>query len=223
MRRTMVLAGALTLAGGSNVASAQQTPPVTPVPITKTIVQTQDALPRYDYSIATSASALLISDAATFAPFAAKVRQDVDTTLDRYDVTDRATMRHLLAARLSLQMLSGHEDREALTTIARIRSLEDKPDARLLSGLVETAMIEARRQAGAPAGPAYQAAFGRLYAALLAPLPWAVVGNRLKEMKSRAQIVSRGLLVGNAKASYDAGVAKSHTLGKALSEQRGTR
>jgi subtilisin family serine protease len=182
----------------------------------KKIVRTQDDLPRYSYPIEGSASGLLNADDATFAAFAAKVRADVDRTLADYDVQDHATLRDLLSRRLALQMLSGKEDKEALETVHQIRALEDKPDAKMMSGLRSEAVLNARLATGQSSGPAYADAYAKAYAAAIKPLPWAVVGNRIKEAKSSAQIISAALIQGSIKADVDPAVEKTHQLGDRL-------
>jgi subtilisin family serine protease len=185
-------------------------------PPAKTVVRTQDDLPRFNYPIAGTATALLTSDDATFGAFAAKVRADVDDVLARYDIQDRATLRGLLNVRLALQMLSGTEDQAALATLAQIRELEDKPDAKLLSGLRAGAILKARAAAGPAIGPAFVEAYAKAYAESLAPLPWSVVGNRIKEAKSGAQLISEAIVLGTVEADIEPAVAKSHQLSNDL-------
>lgn len=180
------------------------------------IVKTQDDLPRYNYPLSGTALALLQADDATFAVFASKVRADVDRTLAGYDIQDHAALRGLLSTRLALQMLSGKEDKAALATILQIRSLEEKPDAKLLSGLRSEAILKARIATGKTSGPDYVAAYSQAYAAALKGLPWGIVGNRVKEAKSSAQIVSADLIAGSVQADIEPAVAKSHQLGDQL-------
>ena len=182
----------------------------------KKVVKTQDDLPRFNYPIAGTATALLTSDDATFNVFAAKVQADVDSVLSDYEIQDRATLRRLLSVRLQLQLLAGNEDKAALETAARIRDLEDKPDARLLSGLQTRAMIEAHAATGQTSGPAYEQAFATDYAASLKPLPWAIVGNRIKEAKSSAEIITPALILGSVQATIEPALAKSHQLSNDL-------
>jgi subtilisin family serine protease len=182
----------------------------------KKVVKTQDDLPRFNYAIAGTATELLTSDDATFNVFAAKVQGDVDSVLNDYDIQDRATLRGLLGVRLQLQLLAGNQDKEALETLAKIRDLEDKPDAKLLSGLQTKARIEARTTTGQSSGAAYEQEFAKLYAASLKPLPWTVVGNRIKENKSSAEIVTPALVLGSVKASMEPAVAKTHQLSNDL-------
>ncbi len=115
--------------------------------------------------------------------------------------------------KLELQLLSGTDDAAALATADQIRALEDKPDAKLLSGLSTRAIVGARAQAGAASGPAFLAAFQALYAAALAPLPWAVVGPSLKEIKTTYEAITPAFVIGQTAGTYDAAAAKTHTLG----------
>ena len=115
--------------------------------------------------------------------------------LNDYDIQDHATLRNLLGVRLSLQLLAG-DDKAALATLDQVRDLEDKPDAKLLSGLRTRAMIEARASTGQGSGAAFDQAFAKAYAASLAPLPWAIVGNRIKETKSSAENLHAGFSAG---------------------------
>jgi subtilisin family serine protease len=181
----------------------------------KKVVKTEDDLPRFNYPITGTATDLLQSDDATFNIFAARVKTDVDSMLNEYDIQDHATLRGLLNVRTSLQFLAG-DDKGALVTLDQIRDLEDKPDAKLLSGLRTRAMIEARTSTGQTSGAAYEQAFAKAYAAALQPLPWDVVGNRIKEAKSSAEIVSPALILGSVQAGIEPALAKTHSLSNDL-------
>jgi hypothetical protein len=185
----------------------------------KKTVRTQDDLPRYSYPVTVTASALLTADDAAFAAFAAKVRADVDRTMAGYDIQDHASLRELLSTRLALQVLSGTEDKQALETVGQIRMLEDKPDAKMTSGLRTEAILKARITTRQSSGPAFADAYAKIYAAAIKPLPWAVVGTRIKEAKSSAQIFSAGLIEGSVKANIDPAVEKSHQIGDKLAAQ----
>jgi subtilisin family serine protease len=181
----------------------------------KKVVKTEDDLPRFNYPISGTATELLESDDATFNAFTVKVKADVDSVLNDYDIQDHATLRGLLNVRASLQLLAG-DDKGALATLAQIRDLEDKPDAKLLSGLRTKAMIQARAETGQISGAAYEQAFAKAYAESLEPLPWSVVGNRVKESKSSAEIVSPALILGGVQANIEPALAKTHSLGNDL-------
>ncbi len=185
-------------------------------PPAKKVVKTENDLPRFNYAIPGTATDLLNSDDATFSVFAAKVQADVDSVLNDYDIQDRATLRSLLSVRLTLQLLAGNQDQAALKTMAAIRDLEDKPDAKLLSGLRASAIVHAHESTGQSAGPAFNEAFAKDYAASLKPLPWAIVGNRIKEAKSSAEIVTAALILGSVQANVEPALAKTHQLSNDL-------
>jgi subtilisin family serine protease len=195
----------------STTAFAQASPPASG----KILVKTQDDLPRFTYPITGTASALLTADDATFLALARKVGADVDGVLAKYDIADHATLRGLLAERETIQMLTGDYN-GALKTGDSIRALEDKPDAKLLSGIRDRALIAAIKDSGASSGPAFQAAYTKRYAAAIDPLPWAIVGNRIKESKGSSEIASRDLFLGQAQAGIDPAVAKTGTLSSDL-------
>jgi subtilisin family serine protease len=207
------LAGILSVFGfallsGVSAASFAQAP-------VKKIVSSEADLPRFNYAIPGTATQLLSSDDATFNTLAAKVRADVDSVLNDYQIQDHATLRSLLGVRLELQLLA-NDDGAALETADKIRALQDKPDARLTSGLQLRAMIAARRATGQKSGQAYEQAYAKAYAASLEPLPWTVVGNRIKEAKSSAEIGSAPLVLGEVQAQIEPAVAKSHQLSNDL-------
>src|SRR4029077_777017 len=114
-------------------------------------VQTANDLPRFTYPIQGKASDLLQADSATFNRFAAKVRPDLETVLRDYDITDKATMRSLLQAKLDLQTLAGDYD-AALQTVSSLRALEEKPAAALPTGLFTTGVLQAAIEPKSPTG-----------------------------------------------------------------------
>src|ERR1700733_10904162 len=196
------------LLSGFSAASFAQAP-------AKKIVSSEADLPRFNYAIPGTATQLLTADDATFNTLAGKVRADVDSVLNDYQIQDHATLRSLLGVRLDLQLLA-NDDGAALQTADRIRALQDKPDARLTSGLQLRAMIAARHATAQKSGPAYQQAYAKAYAASLEPLPWTIVGNRIKEAKSSAEIGSEPLVLGEVQADIEPAVAKAHQLSNDL-------
>jgi hypothetical protein len=179
-------------------------------------VTSQNDLPRFTYPVSGTAASILDGDDAAFAAFAKPVRADLEATLRGYDIQDHAALRALLGEEVEFQMMSGTEDAAAMQTLLRIRSLEDKPDAKLTSGLVGEAVLDARAASHAASGPAFEAAFAKKYRSELAALPWPVVADRIKEAKSRQELLSATLLDGVLAANVEPALAKSHTLGNDL-------
>jgi subtilisin family serine protease len=178
----------------------------------KKVITSAADLPSFTYPIVVAPSALVADDRPNFDLLAAKVRADIDAVLANDDIQDHGALRGLLEEKLELQLLSGTDDTGALATADQMRALEDKPDAKLLSGLTTRAIVAARAKAGAMSGPAYQAAFQSAYAAELAPLSWPIVGSLLQQTKTRFDILTPAMLAGNVAAKLDPGAAKSHAL-----------
>jgi subtilisin family serine protease len=192
-------------------AAAAAPPAGAQTPAKQTVTSAAD-LPVFTYPIALAPSKLIDADAATFNAFASPVRANIETVLAGYDIQDHATLRGLLEQKLELQLLSGTEDAAALATADQIRALEDKPDAKLLSGVQTRAVVAARAKSGAASGPAYLAAFREAYASALAPLPWSAVGTLLKETKTYYDVVTPAMMIGQTAGIYDGGAAKSRTV-----------
>lgn len=189
--------------------------PATAQTSARKVVKTEADLPRFNYPIPTTATELLQSDNATFNAFAAKVRDDVDSVLNGYDIEDHAALRDLIGVKLQLALLAGDDD-AALKAIERLRQLEDKPDAKLLTGMQIQAILRASKDTGKNSGPDFTAAYAKDYSEELRPLPWDIVGNRIKEAKSSAEIVTPALILGSIKAGVEPAVAKSHQISNDL-------
>ncbi len=171
-------------------------------------VRSESDLPRFTYPVKGTVADLLRSDAETFHAFAAKVGSDVQSLLDHYDIADKSTERTLLDAKLSLEELAG-ENEEGLRTIERIRSLEDKPDARVMADLMDKTILQARLDSKATSGAAYQEAFARRFREAVNQLPWNLVQDRVKQMKGRYEVVSANYLAGIANSEVQPMVDKS--------------
>lgn len=175
------------------------------------VVRTQDDLPRHSYPVSGTAVELFNSDDATFNAWAAKVNADIEDTLERYDIEDHATLRDLLQARLAYQVLT-HQNQDGLDTIARLRTVEDKPDAKLMSALATEAILKARIETGRSSGPIYAKAYAEIYANALAALPWAITANRIKEEKAWSQLLTADIMEGFIKAEVEPAVAHDHAV-----------
>ncbi|MEO8484755.1 MAG: S8 family serine peptidase [Betaproteobacteria bacterium] len=154
-------------------------------------------LPRFEYRIDGKVDGLL-ADPAKFSTFAAAVRRDTQSVLDRYEIADRATERQLLATLMQVDWIEGRHD-AAMATLARIRALEEKPADKLTSGMMLRAVDGARRATGAASGDAYRAEVAKRLGGELGTLPYAVVENNVKGAKTSAEIVSEALVLGQVR------------------------
>jgi hypothetical protein len=186
-------------------AMAQTAPPA------KKVVVSQNDLPRFTYPLSTSASALVGADDATFKPLLTQVRANLDLVLSGYEIKDRATLRQLTELKLNLEDLAG-DNQTALATLATLHDLQDKPDAKLTTGLSEEAILKARVQTGANSGPAYEQAALKNYSDAVNALPWDVVQDIVKEQEAHLEIASAELITGSIKHNLDPIAAHSGTL-----------
>jgi len=177
----------------------------------KKVVHTAADLPRFSFPLNQPASQFLTADDATFNAFVKKVEADVNQVLSDYTITDKATLRELLATRLNAQLLQG-DIQGALATSNRIRDLQTKPAAKLTSGLLTRAMAKAHQESGATSGPAYEQAFQKSFAAEIDALPWGPTQDTVKGMRTSFELLSPSLLQGSAKENLDPQVAKTGAL-----------
>jgi hypothetical protein len=192
----------LVLLASAAFASAQGAP--------KKIVATEADLPRFSYKVDGDVQYLLNMPTNEFSAFALPIRSDIDKTLRDYEIQDHAAHRKLLQARLSLELLSG-DNVAALDTIQQIRALEDKPVAKLVTALNEEAIIRARL-AGAPVTGGCPAGYQAAYEKSVQALPWALVGDSMKQQKSFAGLMSKPFFAGVADSELGPTVAKEHAL-----------
>lgn len=161
---------------------------------TKPRIERAADLPRFTYHIDGKVEDV-VRDAAKFRLFAANVRHDVESVLERYEIDDHATLRQLEGELALIDYLDGNRAR-ALERLARIRALQDKPAGKLMSGVEMRSMIEAERKVGNADSPAWRDETGKLLDAALAAMPYDVVQNEVREMKARAEIASEALILG---------------------------
>jgi subtilisin family serine protease len=174
----------------------------------KKVVNTAADLPRFSFPLSQPASSLLVSDDTTFDPFLKKVETDVNSVLADYTISDKETMRELLGTRLDGELLSG-DSKAALGTLDQIRDLQDKPAAKLTTGILTRSILAASQETGATSGPAYEQAFQKHFSEEVNALPWATTRDTLKEMRTGFEIRSSDLMVGSVKANLDPQVAKT--------------
>lgn len=173
----------------------------------KQTITSQDQLPRYSYALTGDVTKVLADDAA-YQQLADAVQADLEKLLNDYEIADRATLQDVLSTLLSIDLQAGRFE-SALERIQKIRSLEEKPAAKLTTGLLAESYIAARRSAGFAEERAFRAAFRKTYAAKLAALPWEVVGDLIKQVKGSAEIVTEPLVMGNVASQFQPGVDKT--------------
>ncbi len=154
-------------------------------------------LPRFTYKLDGKLEDI-VRDDVKFGAFAAQVRRDTQSILDRYEFADKAMQRQLLGVLAQIAWLEGRPD-VALATSNRIRELQEKPADKLMSGLQLRAMAEARRAAGNTDSEAYRAEVGRRITSELEAMPYATVENDVKRNKAIAETMGETLVLGRVR------------------------
>jgi hypothetical protein len=152
-------------------------------------------MPRFTYKVEGKLEDL-VRDEQAFGRFAAQVKRDNQSVLDGYEIADKAAHRDLLAVQAQIDFLEGRHA-EAARLAEAIRALEEKPADKLISGMALRTMVAARAKVGDITSEAYRREVGRLIAAELAALPYPVVANDIKRLKSSAEIIGEALLMGS--------------------------
>jgi subtilisin family serine protease len=178
---------------------------------TKKKVNSEDDLPRFSYSVKGSASELMEADDATFNAFAGKVRADLDSIFRDYDIGDKATLRTLLHTEIDLQQLAG-EYPAALETIERLRREEEKPSAKLTSGLIDRAFLQAAVETKSTSGAVFEESFRKLAGGAINALPWEVVQDDIKQVYAGARVYTKAIALAQVKTDLDPSVQKSQAL-----------
>ena len=189
------------------VAGAQETG-------AKKVVRSQDDMPRYTYEIDVIPSEMFTSRELLL-PFAERVGADVEEVLATYEIEDKTTLRDLYNTLENLALLRGSYD-QAVVYAGKIRELEEKAAAKLLSGLVTRSVADA---AAAPEGdPARSAAFRATFADHIRGLPWDVVQDNVEQMKGSMEIISENLYLGIIQNQMDPAVEKTGNISNDLAD-----
>ncbi len=174
-------------------------------------VNSQSDLPRFSYKISSPASELVQADDAVFNAFASKVRGDLNEVFRDYEIDDKSTLRSLLAVKLDLQELAG-DHQAGMETVESLRALEEKPSARLMSGIFTRARLQAALDTKSTSGTAFDQAFTKHYREAISPLPWNVVQDEVKESYRESRIGTRAVVIGVVETDLDPAVQRSGAL-----------
>jgi subtilisin family serine protease len=171
-----------------------------------------DQLPLHSYAVPKAPSALL-HDETALAALADSLRADLEADLAAYDIRDPAALRSYYRALGTIAMLQ-HRSNDALEYENRARPLEEKPAARILSGMTLRPLIAAEKAGASEAAQAFSAAL----AAELARLPYEQVQTELKTNRARLEALSPAFLEGRAASEIDP-AARAGRISKELALQ----
>jgi subtilisin family serine protease len=180
----------------------------------KTHIDKAADLPRFSYKLDAKIEDM-VRDDAKFKPFAADVRRDLEGTLAKYEIEDRATLRQMLTELAQLDMLDGHYD-AALARVAQVKALEDKPADKLLSGVTARAVVAGMRASPDRGSAANRSAAAQSIKGELAAMPYDVIANEAKEVKAGMEVLGEGRLIGSIREVLQPAVDKNGSLSSDL-------
>ena len=154
-------------------------------------------LPTFTYAVQGDL-AELVRDDARFKPLSKLIARDYTGVLAKYDIAESASQRQYLGTLAQIALLDERFD-ETLRLTAQVKSLQDKPADKLLSGLVTRSIVAAAKQYEFIPDAAYQAEVGRLIRAELDAMPFAVVQNNVMQMKASAEFIGEALVLGRVR------------------------
>ena len=168
-------------------------------------------MPRFSYAMDEAPSQFLMADDSTFNAFAKKVEHDIDSVLANYDIEDKATLRRLYGTRLGIQMLTG-ENQAALDTSKQLTDLQEKPEAKATSGMLDRPLLQARIATHAESGQAFDESFKAGFKSSLDSLDWKLAQDRVKGTKTSFELATPDLLAASEKQALDPAAAQSKTV-----------
>jgi subtilisin family serine protease len=174
-------------------------------------------LPRFTYPVTTSVETL-VRDKATYEGFAVKRRADLQSVFDKYVIDDKATLRGLLGEAAVIDFLLGHYE-EAQDESLKVQQLQDKPSAKLMSGMEFRAVIDSTRAVGNDDSDAFKQHVSQEIADQLKSLPYATVENNVKELQASKSLAGEGRIIGNIRDTLQPVIDQNHALSNDLAPQ----
>ncbi len=171
-------------------------------------IENAEQLPVHSYPVPGKASVLLTDDAA-FKVFVAALQKDLENDLQNYDIEDKTTLKKYYGPLMQIAVLEQRYN-DALSYLQKMNTLEDKPAAKAMAGMLDHPLIDAKKAGEGQAQVIFKAEFKER----LQKLPYEVVQNEVKQMKSRFEIMSSNLLAGLIEQQYDTLAQKTGTIPK---------
>jgi hypothetical protein len=86
-------------------------------------IEKETDLPRFSYKLSEPLEKI-VKDKALFAKTTVKIRSDIESVLDKYEIADKASHRQYLETLMLLDFLLGNYD-QALVSSEKVRALEE--------------------------------------------------------------------------------------------------
>jgi hypothetical protein len=162
----------------------------------KTVITSQEQLPRRTITLAKLPSEYLTAPRAELLALAAQLEQNARADLAAYDIQDAATMRAYLGTLLTLAQFRG--DWAAVPgLVGQLQALQDKPGPRATTGVL--ARLVADQQSGQKDTAWVRAEVEKRYGAL----NWADAGDQIKSTKGQFELLNPALLRGAFEQQLD--------------------
>ena len=177
----------------------------------KIVVHSQADLPRYTYEVDLLPSELLTAESQFF-QLVGSVKKDVLELFKSHEIEDASTLKGLYFTLQNIAMIEA-DYLKAESYVEIIKELEEKPSAKLMSGLMLKALI-----ASAQAGGNSEKVFRESLSASMKDLPWEIVQDDVESIKGSFEILSENLLVGIYKTQYDPAVKETGKISGDIAE-----
>lgn len=175
----------------------------------KKIITKAEDLPRHTYEVDVQSSIELIENDDKFKDLSTRVAEDIQNDLELYQIEDKTTLKNYYSTLLNLFILQ-NKNSEALELVEEIRALQEKPAAKLLTGISTVAMLEALDETENESD--FKEVFSQKYREAIFALPWDVVEDEIKQAKGSIEIFSKNLVIGMLQSSVDPVIEKTGSL-----------
>ena len=185
-------------------------------PPSKKITRAAD-VPQFQYAISGKVEDIVRSEEA-FRPLGVQIRKNIESVLRGYDIGDAAARRDLLRVLATLDFLE-NRDADARKKLDELRSLEEKPAAKLMGGRFDftmRAILDGRNQTRDRASSAYRQAVYDSVRRTLDPMPYDVVRNDVGDAKASLEISTEAFVIGRVRSVFDPVVGKTGGLSSNL-------
>jgi hypothetical protein len=170
------------------------------------IVRVED-VPVFKYPFKVSTGNVIESE-VPFHKMAVELRKHTESVLKNYDISDTKTKVYLLGILLELDVLE-NRDSSARKLIMQIKALTDTPSAKAMVGLIETAILDTRKQITDRNSPAYRQALVAAFKRSLDALPFDLVQKNLKMIKDSFDNATELTVINILRATVDPAIVKN--------------
>jgi hypothetical protein len=176
----------------------------------KQVITEADQLPRIAYPFDGTVTELL-KDETALDGYLERLRADIESQLETFDIRDEATVRQYIGILRTLDFLAGDYD-SVLEKIETIRQMHPKEADKLTSGLLLESLVEVLTDGKSQSAEAILPRFATAYAAKVDPLPWDVVQDVIEQTNGGFQYISEALYLGGLENSMQVTVDRTQEL-----------